>query len=48
MLFGYFTKDFLKETDHLVGTTVVHFDSKPIPAKVEENTDYQYEGEHIW
>lgn len=48
VVFGYFTKDYLKTTDHLIGTTVMHFESKPLPAKVEENTDYRYEGENIW
>lgn len=47
-LFGYFTIDFLKETDPLLETTVVHSENRPLPAKCEENTEYLFEGEHTW
>lgn len=47
VLFGYFTKDFLKENDHLADTTLMHLQTKPLPAKVKLNTDYIYE-EGIW
>lgn len=42
MLFGYFTKSHLKDTDLLLGTTVINVESKALPKNTTQNIAYKH------